>query len=108
VSALPICAHSAQRIERCPEQGRYWHVSTTPIGTSEPAALRTLLLAVTTAVRAATAANLNLTRTSAGQAENTAVACRTHAGELAAALNGLDDALRALTPPTTSSSSLGG
>jgi hypothetical protein len=74
-----------------------------PNAASEPAALRTLLLAAATAVRAATAASLNLTRTTAGQAENTAVACQTHAGELAAALNGLDDALRALTPPTTSS-----
>jgi hypothetical protein len=79
-----------------------------PSAASEPAALRTLLLAVATAVRAATAANLNLTRTSTGQAENTAAACRTHAEELTAALNGLDDALRALTPPTTSTPSLGG
>jgi len=71
-----------------------------PAASLHTAELRALLGAVVTAVRAATAAQLDLAQTTAGQTQDTATACSAHAAALTSALGGLDDALTWITPPT--------
>jgi hypothetical protein len=65
----------------------------------DPATLRGLLEAVLTAVRAATAAHLELAQTSLEHTETAVVTCRTHAAALTSALHGLDNALIRFAPP---------
>ncbi|WP_219418588.1 hypothetical protein [Pseudonocardia nigra] len=62
-----------------------------PTAALDAESLRKVLEAVITAVRATTAAHVEL-------ADNTATTCRAHATALTSALRGLDDALTRITP----------
>ncbi|MGI9000481.1 MAG: helix-turn-helix transcriptional regulator [Pseudonocardia sp.] len=68
-----------------------------PTATVDAEVLLAVLGTVVSAMRAATAAQLDVVQTSAGQAENSAVICRAHATALAGALDGLDFALALIT-----------
>ena len=71
-----------------------------PTATLDADSLRTVLEAVVAAVRATTAAHVELAQAATGRAENTAITSRAHATALTDALRGLDDALTRITPAT--------
>jgi hypothetical protein len=71
-----------------------------PTAALDTDSLRKVLEAVIAAVRATTAAHVELAQDATGRAENTAITCRAHATALTNALRGLDDALTRITPAT--------